>query len=341
MIALLCGCASMPSGTSNSGASQNLPQLPGGLADWRHSVAEVEATSIYGAAAASHSSSAMTVGSSLQLTATAEQPCVEWAVWRLSVPDGSVPKSAALEVSVDSGSSAWVGIADYNAKAWKLSGPFTSSGSRGIAPLAARHVSPGGNIFVLAAAYSGTQITVNRVDFEIDVPAPPKYFITGTLSDSTIGGLSNLEVTLNPGNLHATTDKDGNYTFVDLEPGNYILAPPAVANHDVEPPSLPVDLSTASFTAAHFAYTAQATGLTYTNSIKLLLDTKCVGCHNPSQPGRACLDVYIRQDSNDVWHNAEDSLLYVESAIMPPADPLNASQRKLLKDWIQLYNKAE
>jgi hypothetical protein len=343
LIALLCGCANIETTSSNSDNSHlspHFPQLPGGLFD-RHGAAQLQSTSLEGADTLAHSPSAVPVGASLQLTAANNPSALEWAIWKLSVTEGTVPESATINLSVDEGASAWIGIADYGSNSWELSGPFDSSGAKVIAPLAAQNVSGGGNIFVMAAAYRGTQITVSSADFEIDVPAPPKYFITGSVSDSNLGTLPNVVVTLSPGNIQATTNDSGNYTFLDLDPGDYTVTPPHIDAHDVAPQALPINLNSGSFAGADFVYTQVNTGISYTNNIKLLLDTSCVQCHSPANPGREWLDVYIRGDSNDVFHNAEDSLEYIQSGLMPPGKPLNSSQKQMFQQWVQAYNKAE
>ena len=341
---LLCGCAGISPGARQAGesADSNLPALPAGLFD-RHQIAQIQTTHVTGDAALAYSASAVSVGSAIRLTAPAGQPSFEWAIWKLTPSAGAIPQAATFALNIDAGDSAWIGVADYGEHIWKLAGPYASSGDRVIGALDASNISPGGNIFLIAGAYSGTQLTVDSIELEIDVPAPPKFFITGTLKDTVQNlGFQGQPITLMPGSIQAFTNNSGVYTFPSLDPQNYTLIPPTIAGYDIAPASIQVDLTSSDKTDAHFLATPQTTDITYTNSIKLLLDAKCVECHGADDAPRKRLDIYISGDSNDAFHNAEDSLARIQNSDMPPTgQPLNASQRQMFDDWINDYGKAE
>jgi hypothetical protein len=336
LLALLTGCGS----THSQPAGGKLPELPAGRFDTRRP-AQLQVTHLNGDEAVAYSASAETIGSDLRLTAAPGG--LEWAIWRLTPAAGADPKSVSVSLDLSAGSSAWIGLADYGSGTWDLNGPYAQDGAR-VAALSMANISPGGNIFVLACAFDGTQLSVTGLDIELDVPLPPKLFITGKLKDDYRDiVLAGKVVTLTPGGLQATTGYNGFYTFTDLNPGTYTVTAPEINGYTIAVPSQEVTLATDNFVVPDFNYMPVTQDITYTSAVKALLDSRCVECHDGTHPGTTVrLDSYLRPDSNDVYHHAENSLLVIEAGFMPPSPPaFTFAERQLIDDWINVFNKAE
>ena len=69
---------------------------------------------------------------------------------------------------------------------------------------------------------------------------------------------------------------------------------------------------------------------TYSGSVKALLDSRCVGCHDNRSPGSGLrFDSYATASSN-----ASSGLAAVKAGRMPKGGTLTAAEVKLLQDWV-------
>ncbi|MDQ3022988.1 MAG: carboxypeptidase-like regulatory domain-containing protein [bacterium] len=339
LLAGLLGCARLaPHQPANP---SGLPALPSGVFDSRN-LSALEVRHLDGADAVQKSTGAVAAGSDLVITAVGGNPTLEWAIWKYTPASNETLLSASIDMELD-GNSAWIGVADYGNNRWKLQGPYPTAGTADIASLGAGNVSPNGNAYLLVASYSGTTTTVHGIDVDVDAVAPSTFVVAGEVKDSVTNlGIVGAVMLLNPGNIQATTVVEGSFVFTDLPANTYTITAPTVDGYDVTPSTVQVTVGPNALDA-NFTATAQTTAVTYTNRIKAIMDNRCVVCHGPDRADDGVrLDSYLRPDSNDVFHHAEDSYAQVATDFMPPGGPaLPILEVQSIEEWINDWAKAE
>jgi len=139
-----------------------LPPLPLDAAS-AHGVSVAQDTTINGSDSLDQSAGASVSGTGLQLTSTAGG--IEWGMYEL-LTGGATLVSVKVDFTPQTGSSVWLGLADYTRMAWDISGPYVSGTS---VPLGTDDLSPAGNLYFLVVAYNGTAILENNATVTTDV----------------------------------------------------------------------------------------------------------------------------------------------------------------------------
>jgi len=345
LLAVLFSCADKASEFGTLQQHPSWPSLPSGSLD-AHQPSATQSGSVNGNATYKQSAGATANGTALELDASGAGD-FEWAFWKYVPPAGSTLQAAHFDLSVTAGASVWIGVANYTANRWTISGPF-STGPASIDTLSANNVSPNGNVYLLVGVFGGTSITVHSVSVDYDPGSG--FFITGKLYDINAAyGFGNRVVTLNPGGLQATTDTGagksdaGDFTFMGLPPGDYTLTTPDIDGYNPIPLKQ-VTINTQSISDADLAATPTTTEITYTNHIKVILDSQCVECHGETNPGGGKrFDTYLRPDSNDVFHNIDDGLADIMNNQEPrwPKMAMGLTAKQMIQDWINVWNKKE
>jgi hypothetical protein len=218
------------------GTSAQLPAIPD--AGFERSVSATEETSQTGAQFTSRKPTTIVNAGNLIMPASAGE--LEWGMWGFNLI-GRVPVAAAFDVTIGAGNSCWIGVANYNTGSWQFSGPFPGAGAMQLSGLTSANLSPGGNVYFIAAAFNATTATVHSITLTSDLP-PAVHDLGGTVTDGA-NPVEGVTITLTPGSATATTGADGTYLFEDIDAITYTVVPTLAAT-SFTPPSTLVNLNT-------------------------------------------------------------------------------------------------
>jgi hypothetical protein len=346
-LAALLGCAGEAAaplaGATATGAPRgfSLPALPPDVPGRNASVTATDTK--VGSQATLKSSGAVNSGPNLILPS--QVGSMEWGIWQFVVDTGT-PQEVALNFGTSFGQDTWIGIANYDLDRWELRGPYPASADpktfSGLEDAA--HTSPAGNIFVLVLTYGGSAATVNSISLTKDVPQT-SFTVSGQVTDSaTSQGLPGVTVTLDGGNPQFT-DNSGNYSFADVPNGNHTLAF-SLQDYTFAPDTLNIVVSGVDLPGQNSVGTEDLPDpVTYTNTMKAIMDTYCIGCHGADDPadGRR-FDSYAFATLDDNEVDAVDHVWGIGDTFDPldeqmpeegsdEADTITLAERQLFDAW--------
>jgi hypothetical protein len=172
-----------------------------------------------GSQAFQKSAGAQINGTDLQLTAANYQ--VQYGIYRFGT--GGDP-TLSLSVGVfNTASHYFVGLSDYTAQHWVISGP--NSGSKLFSLSGHNFTSPSGDFYCFVASYGGGQnCRLQTLTLNVDHVATTAT-LSGTIT-SGANGLSGVTVDLTGAAVASTTtDAQGKYSFAGLLDGSYTVTP--------------------------------------------------------------------------------------------------------------------
>jgi hypothetical protein len=162
VVVMLCTACNNNQGGNVFGASGDLAQVSGDLPSLPLDKEGAGLTEylIDGIAVFDKSNGAIENGTVLELPAV--QSGYEWAVYAFD-PQSNSLDSVALLLNVAQGGEVWIGLADYSAGQWELSGPFDKGQT--LALTDGDYLSPGGILYVavLAAGSGDTSVSALSV----------------------------------------------------------------------------------------------------------------------------------------------------------------------------------
>lgn len=321
-----CGGSSLPAGGPADGSNPPFdPGLPPLLevAAGGHQVSAPMPHMMNGSDAIAKSDMAAVLMTSMEIPSG--DTTAEWAIYQFAT-GGEPLLDLSVEYTKNFGDSTWVALGNFAVGSWEFNGTYPVSG----APIdisGGAYVSPGNDFFFAVVTFDGTFSTVDTATINTDV-APTTFSVSGTVLVDGTTALPAVQMTLNPGAIHATTDSSGDYMFSDVSNGAYTVTP-ALSGYDFTPPSQNVNVSDEDVLGVDFSATAQ-TLVTYTNDIKDLLDTNCIGCHGGDHPTAGIkLDTYTSAKANANAANEK-----IQSGQMPPGGPLSAEEKALFQNWL-------
>jgi len=209
-----------------------------------HQASVAQTNTVNGIDSFSQSGGAMADGTGMNLPSAAGG--IQWSIYRY-MTGGNTPVSMFVDYTVHTGTSTWLGVADFVRGAWVIDGPYASGD---VKTLSSNNMSPGGDLFFLVVTYDGTDTTVDSATITVDTGAP-RFNISGTVLADGATPLAGVTMTLTPGGSTVLTDASGVYTFANVLDGDYTIAP-SLSGYSFSPTSSPVTVSGAAVSGVDF-----------------------------------------------------------------------------------------
>lgn len=148
----LCGCGnSAPAPSASAGPSGSAVPFPVDRA-----ACSISRTHT-GVETYARSSTAMEAGTDLYLPLYLEG--MQWAVYQVAT--GPLPLQASVKIDPASTSEFWVGLADFTAQTWVLSGPYSADCQLPVVPAVNRSLS--GNLYITLIVMAGEHAQITKV----------------------------------------------------------------------------------------------------------------------------------------------------------------------------------
>ncbi len=260
-----------------------------------------------------------------------------WAMY--SVPTvGKEVVSLSVSFTSPGDPGVWMACANFGSGRWEFKPMFTVSPAEFSVPAGQGpdFISTLGNFFFVVLSFDNRDAVLTEIVVGLDVPPPPTYSISGTVTDGSSGDFRSLQgilVALTPGVADTTTDANGNFSFSGLEAGSYTITP-TDDGFTFDPLSVSPTITDADITGLSFVGTPVQQTVTYDADIAPLMDgstgeKSCIGCHGGISP---TLETFAQVSANADAINQE---VNKSSDWMPPnGSKWSQDNLDLFQAWI-------
>ena len=255
-ILLLGGCAVSESSLKTSSpeeapASLNLPAL--GELDELRAAQTAELLPLEPGSFVASAGSVALLGDDLKLDGTTGQPA--WALYTYPVENKTL-FNLIVKFSAAGGSGPWLGVANYTSGRWEFGAQLSSSPHN--KPIGSStgqdYISPAGNLHFCIACQTGDNLLLTDLNILADVPPPPTYVVSGTVTDQNLQPVKDVTVTLGPVGGQVLTDASGVYLFPTVPPDEYLITA-ARNGYTFDPPGWVINVINADITGMDFEAT--------------------------------------------------------------------------------------